>query len=128
MTAPVCVNNDKIWPGRKFSDIVADRRNRQSINTSGKFLEEQMVHVLTILFKQEIMYYQDDLNSQGLLVQNKTRDIRVRKKSCFSWAGIGTNLANMQRVEENKKEILRRPKTSNTDTLTIEEVKKMFKV
>ena len=71
---------------------------------------------------------QDEIISPGLLRQNKTRDVRVRKKSCFSWAGIGTHLANLQRVDDNKKEILRRPKTSNTDTLTIEEVKQMFKV
>ena len=51
-------------------------------------------------------------------------NIRARKQGCVSWNGTGLEIEQ----DEMKKGQARKPKTSNTEKLTFEEVKLLYKV
>ena len=62
----------------------------------------------------------NEIPETGILNLNITKGIRFRKKSCISW--------NVSGESDEKQERVRKPKTSNTKTLTIEEVQQLYKV
>ena len=112
MTIPVLSVKERMGVVRKYSDNMPGKNC-----TMQRFFTQSQVYGKFQDFSGFKYYLQYELNGHA-------GNIRARKQGCVSWNGTGLEIEQ----DEMKKGQARKPKTSNTEKLTFEEVKLLYKV